>query len=398
MRILSVIIMILLPAFAFAQPSERTLTLEESISAGINNSPELLAFTEQIALAQQRVGEARASIYPKIDFNFSASRIENDLPLVLSPSFESTYLPQGVGQFYATRFTLWQYLYAAGRYTNNLRLAETSLSQARGQSEIVRNRVVRDTAKAFYSLIAARQRLKAIDGAMNALRSADGQDVQKNLAILTEEKRRMLYDVARAQMTFLDMIGAELTAEVELSGDLACPEETYDVNKAIAWAFQFRPELRQTQFQETIDSLRVNLSMAERYPTITMGANYEWQGEQFPLAKTNLTATVNLNVPVFDGWAAWARIKQRKFQAREGKIRRSYMEDQVRREVREAYMDYNFWQETARALKDVQPSGDPLKTRDEAFARIDVLLRALHSKADLDWATGRNLSPRMTTD
>ena len=112
MRILSVIIMMLLPAFAFAQPSERTLTLEESISAGINNSPELLAFTEQIALAQQRVGEARASIYPKIDFNFSASRIENDLPLVLSPSFESTYLPQGVGQFYATRFTLWQYLYA----------------------------------------------------------------------------------------------------------------------------------------------------------------------------------------------------------------------------------------------------------------------------------------------
>jgi len=74
------------------------------------------------------------------------------------------------------------------------------------------------------------------------------------------------------------------------------------------------------------------------------------------------------------------------------------MEDQVRREVREAYMDYNFWQETARALKDVQPSGDPLKTRDEAFARIDVLLRALHSKSDLDWATGRNLSPRTATD
>ncbi|MHB9156238.1 MAG: TolC family protein [Endomicrobiales bacterium] len=161
--------------------------------------------------------------------------------------------------------------------------------------------------------------------------------------------------------------------------------------QCLSGAVQYRPELRQTQFQETIDSLRVNLSLTERYPTVTLGASYEWIGEKVPLDKSNWNATININVPVFDGWASWARIRQRKYQAREGKIRRSRIEDQIRFDVRQAYTDYSFWKKQIETLVSFPPpeNREPERRLEAALVRLDTLEEALVSKAALDWAIGK---------
>ncbi len=123
-----------LPCLFADETAERELTLEESITTGVHNSQELLDYQEQISIAQERIKEAGSQIYPKIDFNLSVSKFSNDFPTVLAPSFNSEYLPaQNEDVFYSTRLSLWQYLYASGRYSTNLTLAETNLSQARSQ-------------------------------------------------------------------------------------------------------------------------------------------------------------------------------------------------------------------------------------------------------------------------
>ena len=383
-------------SFAGAQEAVRELTLPESIDSGISNSQELLVIKEQMAIAQQRVNEALSLRYPKIDFNLSASESQSDSPMVLSQSFDNIYIPGGNGQYYSTRFTLWQYLYAAGRYTNNLRLAETNLSQAKSQSDIARIKAIKDITVSFYSLIALRDRKAACETALREVRERSNKSANRQYWLDAEGElvlklQVLKHDYEKAKLVFLNSIGAELNTEFDLRGEILAPSEEYEYNKCLAWALEYRPELRQTQFQEAIDSLRVNLSMAERYPTITTGANYEWIGNQFPLPKTNWSATVNLNVPIFDGWASWSRIKQRRFAVREGKVRRSKIENQISLEVKQAYLDFVFWKERLSAVEKLPSVSDPVKKLENKIQWIETAQQAVTSKAMLEWAVGKHL-------
>ncbi|MBN1824075.1 MAG: TolC family protein [Endomicrobiales bacterium] len=366
------------------QEPERLLTIDEAITTGLNNSQDVLIYKEQIAIAQQRVSESRSIIFPKIDFNLNASQVNNDLPVILSPSFNSTYLPDTKKDiYYTTRLSLWQYLYASGRYTTNLKLAEINLSQAQSQADASKNKVVLDVKKVFYACLILKEKIRAYK---DFIKEASGRSSVSSAEL---ELAKLKYRYEKEKLEFLRTTGLELNTIVEISGELSAPDEEYDLNKCLAWAFQYRPELRQTQFQETIDSLRVNLSMKERYPTVALGANYEWIGEKLPLDRTSWNATINVNVPIFDGWASWSRIKQRRSQAREGKIRRAKIEDQIRSEVRDAHLDYVFWKEQTGKVNSRALPGDPEKKLETKLLKLDTLYKAIVSEARLDWAIGK---------
>jgi outer membrane protein TolC len=371
-----------------ARPVERTFTLPDSIATGVNNSQEVLALKEQVLIAQQTINEAKSQIYPKIDFNINASKLDNNIPTVLPPSFNAIYLPARVADlYYDTRISLWQYLYAGGRYTTNVRLAEINLSQAQSQTEAARNKVILEVRKAFYACLVNQERIKAYE---TAITETEGSTRAAGAARLHMQLARERHELEKNRLKFLNAVGLELTTDFDLRGDLSFPDEEYDLNKCLAWACQYRSELRQTQFQETMNSLRVNLSLTERYPTVTLGANYELAGER--MEEKNWNATINLNVPVFDGWASWARIKQRRNQAREGKIRRSQIEDRIRYEVREALMDYDFWKEQAAAFTAVPQKQSTADERLElSLLRLDTLQHVLESHAQLEWAIGKPL-------
>jgi hypothetical protein len=187
-----------------AQLAERVVTLEESITAGMHNSQELLAVREQVAIAQQRVGEAKSQIYPKIDFNFSASKFNSDFPTVLAPSFSSLYLPTGnEDQYFFTRFSLWQYLYAGGRYTTNLRLAEINLSQAQSQVDVVQNRIINEVRTAFYACLVSRKKIQAYE---QALAGAKGAPSEARLRRELEEQRHRF---EKDKLAFLSTAGLD---------------------------------------------------------------------------------------------------------------------------------------------------------------------------------------------
>ena len=383
--------MLCFPCAAIAGQSERVLTLEESITTGLHNSQELLGLKEQVSIAREMVKEAKGQIFPKIDFNLSMSRFDNVYPTVLAPSFNSMYLPAAqMNSFYSTRLSLWQYLYASGRYSTNLRLAETNLSQARAQADATQNMVILDVKNAFYACVITGEKIRAYESAISAMKTSGGNRWAYALSSMNLDLLKLKHDYEKQRLKFLRAVGLELNTVVELKGSLTAPTDEYELNKCLAWASTFRPELRQTQFQETIDSLKVNLSLAERYPTITLGANYERLGQDLPLDNTNWNATININLPIFDGWASWSRIRQRKHQAREGKIRRAKYEDDVHNDVMEALMDYNFWKERVDLMKnDKKQDTEPDKKLESELLMLETLQQALSSQAALEWAIGK---------
>jgi outer membrane protein len=395
-KALIVAICCLLPAAcSYGQQAERVMTLDESILTGTQNSQDLLIAGEQAIIAAQMVKESKAMIFPKIDFNFNASRFRSEFPTVLTPEFGSLYLPTGsMDSYYSTRLSLWQYLYAGGRYTKNVQLAEANLKQAQAMSDTIKNRTTRDVKKVFFSLLAAKEKIKAYEEAV-AAGEAKYRGIPERarwLSLTKSELAKARHDYEVGQLDFLDKLGIELNTVVDVEGALKSPEGEYEVNKCLAWAFQNRPELRQTQYQETMNALNVNLSQIARKASISLGANYEWAGGDLDLSQKNWNATINMNFPVFDGLASVARTKQRTHQEIESKIRRSEIEDQIRLDVRRSLMDLAFWkeQEASAGAKKAEAS-EPDRKLDAVLQWIEAARQAMSCQADLEWAIGKSL-------
>ncbi|MCK9582277.1 MAG: TolC family protein [Endomicrobiales bacterium] len=376
--------------------TERVLTLQDSINFGLKNSQDLLASNEDIEVAKLRVDEARSNIFPRIDLNFNASQFDNQFPTVLAPSFNSLYLPGGKNdQYYSAKATMWQYLYAGGRYSTTLDLAKANLAQYVGQYESAKIKALKEIKIAFIDLLASNKKIKTYEFTINEINNNLSKHYSSEMVVLKDKLARNLltlkHKYEKDKITYLKTIGLELDTTFDIAGELENASTDYDVNKCIALAYQFRPELNQKQFQEKIDALRLNLSLTERFPTISLGANYEWGGYQFPLDYDNWNATINFNWPIFDGWAALSRIVQRKHQIRQGKIRRAQIEDNVELEVRDALIDYNFWKsEREKAITQRMPTQIEAAMLYNIFT-IDISCNLLKSKTMLEWAIGKPL-------
>jgi len=94
--------------------------------------------------------------------------------------------------------------------------------------------------------------------------------------------------------------------------------------------------------QEQMDALAVNLSLSGRYPTVALGGNYQLEDKQWPFEKKSWNATVNLTLPIFDGFGQFARIRQRKYQYRKSQINRANISDTIKAEVRKSFVEYEY--------------------------------------------------------
>jgi len=334
---------------------DRVLNIDQSVSLALNNRKEVLLAEKEIKIAQERINEAGSFAYPKIDMTMNYSRVDTDHWMMLPPDFGSLLIPRNTpGDYYITRFSLWQHVYSGGVYNSNLKLAKSNMIRAENQKKTTDNDITLEVKKEFYSLIAADKKLEAYNTAISSMEAAMKNAVPGNTAekiqardILLEMKDEYLKMKNRHELQkleFLKTIGLELNTRFEINETFEPVMETYDLYKLLAWSFKYRPEPIQIQVQEEMDALDVKLSMSARSPTVTLGAHYEFPGETLNFDNKYWNATVNMNIPIYDGFASIYRTRQKSMQKDQNKLKRKDMEDSIQLEVRKAYLEYTFWQ------------------------------------------------------
>lgn len=415
--------LLVLAGAAFAQGPERTLTLDQSVQTGLQNSQPLLSAREDVRIAQERIVEARSLYYPNLALNMNASRYRATDYVALPGEFGSTVLSPSdePGNFYAGRVALRQMIYNGGRNQANLRLAEAALAQARIQEESIRGQVTVNAVQAFYDVLLAKKRLSLTDTVRNEILAMEEQ-VQPNDALgrgtlesfaarLRRAQAARRRDLESASLAFLSAVGLELYTSVELSGTLETLPVQDPLAKLLARAQEARLEIRGTEYQREIDRLAVNLSESQRNPVVVFGATYELNNEVFPLDRAFWNATLNVNLPIFDGFASRARIRQTRLIANQNRITRAEVEDRINREVRESFAEVQFWQSEMEDRKtDLERIGklmaklgksrapvDRAPLRSELFAAEEAYWESVHghrvARAKLEKAVGLPLVP-----
>ena len=420
------------PAFCENGIVERVLNLEKSIYYAHKNRSEILIMERGVGLAKEKLSEARSFRYPKIDLMFNYSKIDdgrsssNLSPFVLSPNFGSLMIPQSVDQYYFTRLSLWQVLYSGGKYTSSLKLASSNFSKAKNLLNIAKNNAAYEVKGAFYELLFMEAEISAYEEILPEMEKYETAPDRINYRGRNEGKLRINSvinktrdrytelkekDYPGEKLDFLDTIGVELDVVFGIEGEFAPVTDDYEVRELLAWAFQHRSEPRQIQVEEEMDSLSMKLSMSARFPELALGMHYDFGSEEsLGFGERVGIISLNLNFPLFDGWASWSRVSQRKAQLHQNKLKRGDIEDSIRLEVRKAHNDYRFWVkelskrwDKLEALKRVShnmKAGSPEVSVEFYKAYLHAKIRYLESVcrnlvsfAALEHAVGKSLKP-----
>ncbi len=332
--------------------TERVYTIEETLRL-MRNDPKLQSAEQDVIIAEARVNEARLRFLPDIGLQASATKYAARYPFALSPEFRSLLLFPGASSqnIYSGRAYFNMALYEGRRTLNTLRLAQASQKQALSNRDSVKMDVTLRAKEAFYRLLLAQERTSAFDLHLKTVEAASSGDLgpwerveaESALGLARARAAEAKHALDAARLLFLNTLSLELDTPFRVAGSLETVPAKAEVEKAVIWAMELRPELQSQTYRVQMDAIGVNLALGRRNPTVFLAGDYELTAQRFPLKNNNWDMTLGITIPF--AYDFWSQLKQKRAEQRQGELTRAELQDRVRLEVRQAAETLRWWQE-----------------------------------------------------
>jgi outer membrane protein TolC len=311
-----------------------TWALDDAIGYGLAHSPDLAEREAAVAVAQEAQGEVFANFLPKLTLTGGYEYIGNvpkislsitpPLPAFIPPVNISKSIEMGANNNWMVAANLNQLVFASGRVYYGYRAAGEQITEKSLEVEAARLKVAQQTAEAFLGLLMAQE---VFDAQSASLR--DATDHLKDVQTRYDAGAASRFDLLRAEVE-VDTIEPQVSQAAEqiklavgyvqrasgLSKDTPVKPlgklEAAEINP-LDWAAAHdaaqrqRPELAafaagQRAFEDAAKSRR-----AEMLPAVALTGSYGWQKPYyFDLdGDTNWTVGVGVQIPLFDGLAAY---------------------------------------------------------------------------------------------
>ena len=382
------VLILLLTGTVSAQKS-KTLTLDDSIQIARQTNLSIQTTQERVKSAEAQVRAAHAGLLPNVSLN-SSYRYAGALPKSVLEA-GGAFGPPGAGgemsplssigddtetiielEFgahhnFQADLTLNQPIFAWGRYYKNYQSAKLSLEAAHKELDAAYNQLVLDVSEAFYRVLLSLEFVKVSEQTV-AL-------VEKQLKIaqnLFEAGASTNFDILRAEVllanarsnlirakngervatdVYKNVLNVDLSDTIEVEGNLEQPILEFDLAQLIQQAMEKRPELHQFQFSEAAAKKQVDVARTRNRPALSFFSNYQLDHND-RLEEMNRIWNLGfaLNIPIFDGLATRAAVKQAESGLKQTQLGKQQMTDVIELEVRSAYLNLL----EAKTLIDVQ--------------------------------------------
>lgn len=319
----------------------------------IRNDPKLQSAEQDVIIADSRVTEAKLRFLPEVGVQASATKYNSIYPFSLSQDFRNILLfPSKDDNLYSGRAYFNMPLYEGQRTYNTFRLTLAAQKQALANRDSVKMDLTLQVKEAYYRLLYAQERAAAAEEGVAALERAAGGEgmnaweaVEAEAAVSAARSRaaESAHDLQAARLSFLKALNLELDTPFHVTGALATQPVKVEVERAVLWAMELRPELQSQTYKAQADSIGVNLAFGRRYPTVFIAGDYELTASDFPINKNNWDVTVGIKLPF--SYDLFSQLKQKRAEQRQGQLARTDLQDRVRLEVRQAASALSYWQE-----------------------------------------------------
>jgi len=397
----AILIIFLLSAVGSANCQQMTLTLEDSIATAMKSNLGVKSAEEKVKSAEQKVNEARSAMMPSASItgtytylgkadtsSFSSllggmsgggsygapAKIDEDgvsgINLLAGLPFTIT-IPK---DNYNVGLAVQQPLFTWGKILNAYKQSKLALDAEKQGLETIKQQVIFDTTKAFYGVLLADQLVTVTEMAVDQVQAhvKIAQDLldagmatdfdllraKVQLANIRSQLVKMRNMSKLAKDGFKNTIGMSLDADISLKGEFTYKPLELNLGDLLKTAMSNRPELKQLEIQGEVGKKIISLAKAGNKPNLAFIYNYAYKSNADTLGDVfsqdeykwipSWNMTFALSLPLFDGFATKARVKQAKSAVQQIQIGKEQLINGITLDVRSSFMSF---QEAKELLK-----------------------------------------------
>lgn len=321
----------------------RAETISGALARAYSTSPDINAQRANTRAIDENIGKTTAGYRPTVTGTSSIGRVYNETQGSGIDRVTVT-TPRTAG------LTVTETLYNGNRTTNSVRQADSQVMQAREQLRLTELNLLFNAATAYMNVLR--------DTAILNLRRNNVQVLQEQLR-QTQDRFQVgevtRTDVAQAESALAqgqaDAFAAQSQLQISIATyrqlvgveprDLA-PARPLDnllprsLEAAIALSQREHPQVTSALHAVDVAAYAIKIAEGALLPTLSaQGAatkSYDYQNTA-GLRNFNAAATLNLNVPLYQGGAEYAQVRQAKEQMSQARLQADLARDQVRANV-----------------------------------------------------------------
>lgn len=356
------VVMLLFTAVSFITAQEKlTLTVEQAIETGIQNSKMLHSSLMRVKSAEAKVKEANALRLPSLKMNARYTRLSEVDPFIISTPFGSFPIAPGIFDSWGAQVSLLQPLFTGFRLAGNIEVNE-KLSDATNE-EYNKDKIELkfNIKNAYWSLFKATQFKKVLDETVDQVKAHldDAKNLEKagmmtknDILKLEVQLSNVMYQqleaensVKLAMVALNSTIGISLNTNIIISSNARLTEVNLDdIEKLVTDASQNRAEVKAANARVKASEAGITLAKSSWYPQISLYGNYYYSkpNQRIMPTRNQFDATwdagVNLSMNVWDWMTTAYQTDQAEANAAQAKDGLGMIKDGITLEVTQNYL------------------------------------------------------------
>jgi outer membrane protein TolC len=371
-----------------AAAQDRTITLDEAIKLGLDNSKVLKLSQSKIDQAVSQYNQAKDSALPtgKVSYGYNHAEIPAN-KLELGPT--SFNLPYRADAYLGT-LSLSEVIYAGGKYKYAKQSTELLTQVARLDINNDKDQIAYDIINSYYNLYKVLQSKKVV--AQN-LATIDAQIKQSQRffeqgLVTKNDVLRFQLQRSNVELNGIDLETNRRIINYNLNVLLGLPEGTQlnidqitevdrpvaPLNNYIDTAYASRPELQQADLRGKVAETNIKNIHANTLPTLAAsGSAYYVDVSSNPIPKsgqfiTPLSVGLTLSWNFGNLWTNKNKITEAKIQREQVTINKSITVDRIKDEVNQNYQNWTMALDKIKLLQtSIEQAGENNKILDSKY-------------------------------
>ena len=371
-------ILLFILTFSISAEENRIYNLEESIEIARQNNLAIQSAEQSLKSAKTQINIARSALLPRLlasgnytyfkdvqksvisadgGFGFPTPGEEMDEMSMPSVDNEADLIELEFGAHHNFQGTvsLSQPIFAWGRFYYGYQAAKLQFEAVEKQLNATYNKLSLDVYEAFYRVLIAQEfvevanqavelvkkQLKIAESSFNAGATTNFDVLRAKVQLANSESQlvRAKNGVITAENAFKTLLNIPLLDNITVEGTIEIPEVNIQLDKLIETSLENRPEITQSRLNEQVGEKQLSASKTRNLPDLSFFSNYQIShNERLTEMNRIWSLGLQINVPIFDGFASRAGVKQSESILKQMQLGTKQILSSVEFEVRSAYL------------------------------------------------------------
>ena len=370
--------LLLLITLSVSAEEHKLLNLEQSLQIAKQSNLTIQAAEQKLKSDEAQISVARSALMPRISangnytyfkdvqksviqaeggFGFPIPGEEMDDMSTPSVDNESELIELEFGAHHNIQGTvsLSQPVFAWGRYYYNYQAAKLGYEAAQKELTAAYEKLRLNVYEAFYRVLIAQEFVKVAEQSVELVEkqlgiaqtsldagAATNFDVLRAKVQLANAKSQVIRaknGVKIAKNAYKTLLNLPLVDDISVEGSFEIPEVKIKLDELIKQALEKRPEITRSQLNEQAGQKQLSVAKTRNLPDFAFFSNYQISHSERLIEMNRIWSLgLQINIPIFDGFASRAAVKQSESVLKQLQIGTEQVMSVVETEVRNAYL------------------------------------------------------------